>query len=215
MIAIRSTPLAAVLGVVLSLPAPAFASAATVNSSPSAPTEIVLAQLNTDAQIYLLRGLLNVFSFGMDELAGKLKQQGFKPQVINWKFWRSAADTIANNYHSGQKAPIILIGHSLGADAVFPLADRLGTIGIPVDYMVTFDVTKPHVLPQNVRFFVNFYQRNGFGRTVATPAGYQGDMINVDLSDRPGLTHGNMEESARLHEIVIGKIIQITARSPR
>ena len=212
MTAMRSLPPATVLGVALSFFTPVLAGVPTVPSSPSAPTGIVLAQLNTDAQIYLLRGLANVFSLGMDELAGKLEKQGFSPHVINWKFWPSAAGTIANNYRTGQTAPIIIIGHSLGADAVFPLAENLREKNIPVDYMVTFDVTKPHVLPQNVRSFVNYYQRNGFGRPVSAPPGYHGELSNIDLTGVPGLTHGNIEEFNRLHEDVIRKIIQITGR---
>ena len=77
---------AAIVGIVLSVCAPAFASGATDFSSQNS---------NANAQIYLLRGLANVFSRGMDEMGGKLRERGFSPHVINWRGWQTAADTIA------------------------------------------------------------------------------------------------------------------------
>jgi hypothetical protein len=68
------------------------------------------------------------------------------------------------------------------------------------------------VLPPNVLRYVNFYQENGFGRRVSSPHGYRGEMENVDLSGHPNLHHANIDEATKLHEIVIGKIQQVTAQ---
>src|SRR5690606_18661297 len=97
---------------------------APVQSAPVILRDVVSAQaarnprntLNADAQIYLLRGLANVFSRGMDEMAAKLTAEGFSPVVINHRGWQNVADTIARNHQGGRTAPIILIGHSLGAN---------------------------------------------------------------------------------------------------
>lgn len=55
----------------------------------------------------------------------------------------------------------MLIGHTLGSNAVIQIANQLAQQNIPVDLAVTFDVTEPLVVPANVARFVNFYQHNG------------------------------------------------------
>ena len=189
------------------------ASALPINSvSPPASPFILAQATDTNAQIYIFRGAANVFSLGMDELGNKLQGLGYHPHVSNWKFWSSAADAIIANYQNGQRSPVILIGHSLGANALFMVAEKLRAQHIPVDYMAAFDPTKPATLPSNVLRFVNYYQASGMGRKISAPPGYRGEMINVDLSDRPNISHGNMDEAAKLHELIIGKIQQITTR---
>jgi pimeloyl-ACP methyl ester carboxylesterase len=177
------------------------------------PSEITLVQqFDTNAQIVLMRGLANVFSLGMDELGEKLKVHGYKPTVANWRSASAEADTIARNYAQGQTSPVILVGHSLGAGAVFDIAESLRRKNIPVAYMVTYDLTAARAVPANVKEYINFYQRNGFGQKASRPAGYKGTMMNVDVSDRKDVTHGNMDQAPRVHEIIVGKVLTLTSR---
>jgi hypothetical protein len=175
-------------------------------------TTVAVQGFDTDAQIYLVRGLANVFSLGMDDLADKLRPFGYKPVVDNWRAAQGAANTIAGNYGRRQTSPIILVGHSLGAGAVFDIAENLRKRNVPVAYMVTYDLPAERTVPGNVKEYINFYQRNGFGHKASPPPGYKGTMINVDVTDRKDLKHGNMDENTRAHEIIMGKIFQITAR---
>jgi hypothetical protein len=168
--------------------------------------------LNTDAQIYLLRGLANVFSRGMDELGARLTAEGFSPVVINHRGWQNAADTIARNYQSGRTAPIILIGHSLGANNAYRIARRLDGKGIPVAYLAIFDPTQRITVPGNVRYFVNFYQNNGTGRPASFAQSRQKQKVNLNLTSSPGLNHRNIDQSRRLQDIVMARIRELTAR---
>jgi hypothetical protein len=168
--------------------------------------------LNTDAQIYLLRGLANVFSRGMDEMGAKLTAEGFSPVVINHRGWQNAADTIARNYQSGRTAPIILIGHSLGANNAYRIARRLNGKGIPVAYLAIFDPTQRITVPNNVRYFVNFYQNNGTGRPASFAQSRQKQKVNLNLTSSPGLNHRNIDQSRRLQDIVMARIREVTAR---
>ena len=191
----------------------AAVSAARFHSTIAAPSEVTFVQqFDTNAQIFLMRGLANVFSLGLDELAEKLKGYGYKPVVSEWKSASAAADTIASNYAQGQKSPVILVGHSLGAGAVLDIAEILRKKNVPVAYMVTYDLTVARTVPGNVKEYVNFYQRNGFGQKASPPPGYKGTMINVDVTANTKLKHGNMDEAARGHEIIMGKIFTITSR---
>src|SRR3984893_10399018 len=77
------------------------------------------------AHVYLLRGLMTIFSLGMDSLAEELSKRGVYATVSNHSEWQSLADQAASNYKVRKEDPIILIGHSLGADAVMQMAAYL------------------------------------------------------------------------------------------
>jgi hypothetical protein len=207
------------LAVVIAVPvtAPAQSGTIPVQSAPVMPRGVVVAQanrntLNTDAQIYLLRGLANVFSRGMDEMAAKLTAEGFSPVVINHRGWQNAADTIARNYQGGRTAPIILIGHSLGANNAYRIARRLNGKGIPVAYLATFDPTQRFTVPDNVRYFVNFYQNNGTGRRASFAPSRHKEKVNLNLTTSPGMNHRNIDQSRRLQDIVMARVREVTAR---
>lgn len=213
----RAALAAVVCGILSAGDASAQSGAAPVQNAPVLPRDIVLTQanrntLNTDAQIYLLRGLANVFSRGMDELAAKLTADGFSPVLINHRGWQNAADTIAKNYRAGRTAPIILIGHSLGANNAYRIARRLNGKGIPVAYFASFDPTNSFTVPNNVRYFVNFYQNNGVGRRVSFAPSRHKEKVNLNLTSSPGLNHRNIDQSRRLQDIVMARVRQVTAR---
>jgi hypothetical protein len=83
------------------------------------------AQPQPRAHVYLLRGLLTIFSLGMDTLAEELKGHDVYTTVHSYSDWQTLADGAAADYKAGKEAPIILIGHSLGADAVMEMAAYL------------------------------------------------------------------------------------------
>jgi pimeloyl-ACP methyl ester carboxylesterase len=178
-----------------------------VQPSHGIPPSVVRVQASNQAQIYLLRGLANVFSRGMDQMGERLTGYGFAPVVMNHRGWQNAADTIARNYKAGRRAPVIIIGHSLGGNAAFQMAQRLQGQNVPVAYLVTFDPTRTFTVPANVRYFSNFYQNNRQGRPAIIPAQRGDQKSNVNLTNSPGLTHTNIDQSPRLQTIVIGRIL--------
>ena len=113
------------------------------------------AQPQPRAHVYLLRGLLNIFSLGMDSLAEELNGQGADATVHSYSGWQTLADRAAADYKAGKEAPIILIGHSLGADAVMEMAAYLGRKGVPVALVVPFDCTKSFAASDNVARVLN------------------------------------------------------------
>jgi predicted esterase len=210
----RQSLIAAMLSIAATLIAVATLLAAPVPSRLQAPSDLVQVQarnLNTSAQIVLMRGLANVFSRGMDEMSERLTGLGFQPRLINHRGWQVAADTIAQNYRNGNRAPIIIIGHSLGANAAFRLAKRLQGQNIPVAYVAVFDPTQSLAVPANVDTFVNFYL-NRTGRPARFSPTRHESKVNLNLTTSPGMTHTNIDQTPRLQRIVIDRILQITAR---
>src|SRR5215472_1814606 len=112
------------------------------------------------AHVYLLRGLLNVFSLGMDSLAEELKGRGVDATVHGYGEWQTLADQAAADYKARKEAPIILIGHSYGADAVMEMAAYLGRKGVPVALAVPFDCSKSFAASDNVARVLNLTQRD-------------------------------------------------------
>ena len=104
---------------------------------------------------------------------------------------------------------MVLIGHSLGADVVFNLAERLDQDNIPVRLLVPFDPTASYAVPKNVDYLLNFYQLNGFGRRVTAGPGFKGELTNMDLSKDESIGHGSIDKSPRLHDLVVAKIQKV------
>jgi hypothetical protein len=166
--------------------------------------------------VYLLRGLLNVFSLGMDDLAAKLQRRGVSAGVYEYGQWDALCSDAAARYRAGG-GPIVLVGHSLGADAVVDMANKLGQMGVPVALVVAFDPTVSNVLTgKTTSTFINYYQSdNGFGRPVARGGGFRGNLSNVDLRRHTEFGHGSIDKSAMLHNAVIGRVMGLVGRGSK
>jgi hypothetical protein len=199
----------------VSAPAPVPVPAPVAAPTPVAPTAHAAAPaakpLGTGAaHAYLFRGLLNVFSLGMDELAQKIEHAGVAASVLNHSEWREVADEIAAKYKAGNHGPIILIGHSLGADAVMLMGEYLGTKGVPVALIVPFDGTRSLNASANVARVMNItqrdyaYMRRGYG--------FRGELANVDVSGDESIGHISIDKSPRLHAMVVNKIVSVAGK---
>jgi alpha-beta hydrolase superfamily lysophospholipase len=165
------------------------------------------AQPQVRAHVYLLRGLMNIFSLGMDTLAEQLKRRGVYATVHNYAEWRTLADRAAADYKAGKEAPIILIGHSLGADAVMEMAAYLGGKGVPVALVVPFDGTQSFAASDNVARVLNLTQRN-YAYMRRGP-GFKGTLDNVNVSSDHSIDHINIDKSPRLHARVVAEVLAV------
>lgn len=152
--------------------------------------------------IYLLRGLAGIFSTGLDVLDEKLVRRGYNATVHGYDYYDSLAIEAARLQKSG-KGPIIIMGHSLGADAAIYMAEKMKTLGAPVALVVTFGPTINLVAPSNVSQVVNYYTGN---TRVTKGAGFRGTLSNIDLNSAADINHMNIEKNDRLHSSVISKI---------
>jgi hypothetical protein len=165
------------------------------------------AQPQPRAHVYLLRGLFNVFSLGMDSLTEELKRRGVYATVHGYGEWQTLADRAAADYKAGKEGPIILIGHSLGADAVMDMAAYLGHKGVPVALVVPFDGTKSLAASDNVGRVLNLTQRD-YAYVRGGP-GFRGTLANVDVSSDASIDHINIDKSPRLHARVVAEVLAV------
>jgi hypothetical protein len=159
------------------------------------------------AHVYLLRGLMNIFSLGMDTLAEQLNRRGVYATVHGYGEWQTLADRAAVDFKAGKEGPIILIGHSLGADAVMEMAAYLGRKGIPVALVVPFDGTQSFAASDNVARVLNLTQRD-YAYMRRGP-GFHGTLANIDVSSDPSIDHINIDKSPRLHARVVSEVLAV------
>jgi hypothetical protein len=153
--------------------------------------------------VYLMRGFLNVFSLGMDSLAVELRAAGISATVDSYVSWHEVAHAIAANYKAGQRGPIVLVGHSFGADSVMDMGADLGREGVPVALIVAFDGTYSHAASANVARVLNLYK--GADAMVTRGPGFHGELTNYHVDDG-NVTHTNIDKVPRLHAMVISRI---------
>jgi Thioesterase domain len=156
--------------------------------------------------VYLMRGLLNIFSLGMDQLAAQIARNGIDATVYNHSVEDSVVGIIVQKYRGGDRGPYILVGHSLGADAVMVMAQQLNAQGVPVALVVPFDGTESYAAPANVSCVVNLTQRKY--AYVQAGAGFHGKLSNVDVSSDTTIDHVTIDKSPRLQAMALKEIVQ-------
>jgi pimeloyl-ACP methyl ester carboxylesterase len=171
---------------------------------------------------FLLRGFIGVFSTGIDRLGTEVNAAGVHGEVFQCDQWSALADQIALRFHGHPEAePLVLIGHSYGADDAINIARKLDEANIPVALLVTLDPVTPMPVPKNVRLCVDLYQSNGIwdnfpwlrGIPLQQEPGSPGKLLNAnirtnrtDLLD-PDVNHFNIEKKQKIHDEVLRLIM--------
>jgi pimeloyl-ACP methyl ester carboxylesterase len=137
------------------------------------------------AHVYLMRGLLNVFSLGLDAIAARLNQHGIQATVHNHMEAEAIADEAIQACKNGSENEIILIGHSLGASAVVEMADRLSAAGVRAALVVSLDPVTKTTANGNTYRIVNYYISSGVGKVVDRGSRFHGSLQNVDIKNDP------------------------------
>ncbi len=174
--------------------------------------------------VYLVRGWIGIFSEGIDTIGQRITEAGVRATVYQETQWTALAETIEKRYAAAPvREPIVLVGHSYGADAVLRIAKRLEGRNIPVDLVVTLDPVTPPLVPANITRTVNLYQSNGVldalpwlrGIPLTAENTQASDRLtNVNLRDRPDLVvgsldHFNIEKQPKVHQEVVNEVLRV------
>ena len=156
--------------------------------------------------VYLLRGGANIFSTGMDDLAVKLRDKGVAARSVGYASWRDFASEIGERYGKSRQ-PVILLGHSFGANAAMLLAGQLAKSNTPVALMILFDPTAVLKTPPNVKRLINFYSATVAGMNLEVLPGphFTGMLENVAQTD---VGHLELDNDVRLHDKSIVEILK-------
>ncbi|OYX83353.1 MAG: hypothetical protein B7Y75_05455, partial [Azorhizobium sp. 35-67-5] len=152
---------------------------------------------------------------GLDSLSDKLRAKGIASNVYEYGQWQQLADDAVAWSKAHGKAPVVIIGHSLGADAAIEMAERMTAMGVAPRLVVTFDPVGVTQVGRSGGRFVNYYQsNNGFGKRLTTGPGFSGVLVNrnEDAAAAQGLDHFNIEKSDALHRDVIAMVRALRSR---
>jgi hypothetical protein len=152
-----------------------------------------------ETRVYLLRRWFGVFSTGLDSLAAELRDKGIKAETVGHLAWKTAVSNIIKWHASGDTGPLVLVGHSQGANNVIDMARLLQQENIPVDLLVTLAPAGQDPIPGNVVRAVNYYNSPGWGAPVTADAGYHGKLTNINLGGDIGLYHMAIDKNPRIH----------------
>jgi pimeloyl-ACP methyl ester carboxylesterase len=171
--------------------------------------------------VYLLRGWIGIFSYGIDNLTQKLNAAGIRAhQYQDDQADALAAAIIAKYKTDADHEPLVLIGHSYGADDAIRIARLLEPEHIRVDLIITLDPVTPPQVPGNVTRCYNLYETNGWrdtlpwmrGIPLQLAAGSHCNLQNVDIrKDRKDLVEGdldhfNIEKKPAIHAECIKQV---------
>jgi pimeloyl-ACP methyl ester carboxylesterase len=151
------------------------------------------------------------YSLGLDVLRDKLRALGIEATthvegvIVPHTNVRSLAAQAEDAARAGRK--LLLLGHSMGADAAVKIACRLADKNLGVDLLIGFDPTKfacPAV-PSNVKRALCFYQKEfgdwlGRGQFLSA-RDFPGECVN----ERVPYRHKKMDDAVELHDRVLAE----------
>lgn len=170
-------------------------------------------RVTRSGEVYLFRGLADVFSRGIDEMADQMRGKGLYAVDSNHGSWKSYADDIVkrSSQKRGVSYPITIVGHSLGANVAIRMANYLGSKGIKVSYVAIFDPTISSKAGKNVRYIDNFYLEGNSDKLVRKANGFKGKINNINLKEE-AIDHFNIEKQPKLQAKVLKRVISLTKR---
>ena len=158
------------------------------------------------AEVYMIRGFLNVFSDGMNQMASRLRSSGIRAKAVSAESWEGLAEDIIRRARSKKVSyPIVLAGHSLGGVSAPKLANKLGAAGVPVALVIGLDpgFPEPPAFHKGAKQVLN-YKLPG-GKRYRKGSGFKGSIRHIDVS-KYGTDHVGIDKNPRVQALVIKQI---------
>ena len=160
-------------------------------------------------RVILLRGWFGVFSMGLDSVTEQLKALGINAEVAGHLSWQNEVTEILRDRSAGQKGPLVLVGHSQGANNVIDMARALEQSHVTVDLLITLSPFMQNRVPANVAKAINYYQAPGWGQPLEADQGFRGKLINVNLADDPTISHIGIDKSTKIQTEIVREIAAV------
>ncbi len=156
-------------------------------------------------EIYFFRGGFDIFSTGMNQMAAELRAKKYNASSQSFMGWQSVAnDIIRRSKEKKVSYPIVVLGHSFGADAVTEFANYLGQNGISTDLVIGFDATGTRTLTKGAKRVIN-YRSSQIGPYVKG-TGFRGSISHIDVS-KYGANHFTIEQTKEVQALAMKEVL--------
>lgn len=174
-------------------------------------------------EVHTMLGGLGVFSTGMKELSSSVEKQYNIPAPSDmWYNAGGVTRTIVTYYYQHKiHRPIILVGHSLGANEQIKVARNLDKVGIPVDLLVTVDAVSQTIVPPNVKHVMNFYKSgyvpmfSGLRVRAVNPGTTRVENINVVDLKGVAVNHFTIDKDPVVQAMIMEEVKKVTSNANR
>jgi len=162
-------------------------------------------------EIYLMRGLANVFSRGIDRLASQMRNAGYDAVNFSYAQWQPVAEEIVLRANRKKVSyPIVIIGHSLGGNESSKFANYLAEHGVKIDRVYTFDPVETGYVGKDIKKVVNYYLPKQANNIILAKDGFTGTIENRDVTVDPEITHTNVDKNAEFQREIVADVRTIT-----
>jgi len=164
-------------------------------------------------EVYFIRGALDVFSAGMNQMTKKLKARGVRAKVMSNGQWSGVARSIISRNKSGRVSyPIVIVGHSVGGQEAPRFSDTLAKAGIPVALVVGVDPgwsAPPKFTagsPRVVNYWVGGTSR---GNPYRSGGSFSGSIQNIDIRSFSKADHVQIDKDPGVQSRIINLILSM------
>jgi hypothetical protein len=174
-------------------------------------------------EVHTMLGGLGLFSKGMNTVRDSVISLYKIPAYGT--IWYNAGHVsrfIINNYYQQKNPrPIILVGHSLGANEQIKVARNLNAAGVPVALLVTVDAVSQTIIPPNVKEALNIYKPgfvpmfSGLKLRAVDPSKTQ--IYNINVNDIKGVdvNHFTIDKNLVVQEMILKRIKKVIAHGKK
>lgn len=157
-------------------------------------------------EVYMIRGFMNVFSNGMNQMTQSLRAKGINAKAISNGDWRNVANDIIRRAKQKKVSyPIVIAGHSLGGVEAPSFANALGAAGVPVALVIGLDpgFNTPPPFRKGAQQVVNY--KIPSGKNYRKGSGFSGRITTIDVS-KYGTDHVGIDKNRKVQSLVISRI---------
>ena len=163
------------------------------------------------AEVYFIRGFMNVFSRGMDQMTAQLRGRGVNAKSLSNGQWGGVANDIIKRFHQGRAScPIVIAGHSVGGQEAPKFADKLARAGVPVALVIGVDpgFAPPPPFTAGSPKVVNFWIKGSArGNPYRSTGGFHGSIQNIDIRSFSNADHVGIDKDPRVQSRIVGQVM--------
>jgi hypothetical protein len=153
-------------------------------------------------EVYVIRGALNIFSAGMNQMTQRMKARGINASAHSNGAWRGiVADIIRRDKQGRVSYPIVILGHSVGGQEAASMSNELAKAGVPVSLVIGFDpgfAAPPPFTAGSPRVVNYWIPGSARGNPYRATGGFSGTIQNVNIRNFTNADHVEIDKDPKI-----------------